>query len=228
MNSLLKSTQLRSCYNNYIKCNNFSEMRHVILDIIKGSVAPTDDDVKCIEERQVGHPLSEIIAVPKIKCKHGYVQAFVQHPINHAKGSVHSGMLRLSCPHLVKAIDEYEKEGAVQSFNNNIVNHSDIQNNFIEIQKKWQNIKSNLSHKDKEYIERLLGPAHTQYFLTSGIIGITENKFDDVKCLHAHLADELLDPNTNKIGATIKTHLLDRQIDINGCSSKLLYYKHII
>lgn len=46
---------------------------------------------------------------PRQPCKHGFPQAFVFHP---SKTTFNSGLFRLTCPLLVKAVDEYEAQGA--------------------------------------------------------------------------------------------------------------------
>jgi hypothetical protein len=45
---------------------------------------------------------------PRERCQHGFPQAFVFHP---SKTTFNSGLFRLSCPLLVKAVDEYEAQG---------------------------------------------------------------------------------------------------------------------
>jgi len=98
---------------------------------------PTAEDVRVIEERQLGHRASNMIAVGP-RCKHGVPQAFAWDPVSRrVKGEswdtkagkscdggrgklrmpLDSGLFRLSCPLLVKAIDEWEGEGAVADLN---------------------------------------------------------------------------------------------------------------
>lgn len=54
--------------------------------------------------------------------------------------------------------------------------------------------------------------------LSSGIIGVT--KVDDVKCLHAHVADHLM-RGDNKVGQWTLEQLGDQGIERSGCSGIL-------
>jgi hypothetical protein len=67
----------------------------------------SDEDIACIEQRQLGHPIT-CAGGPRQKCAHGFPQAFIFHP---TKTTFNSGLFRLSCPLLVKAVDEFEAQG---------------------------------------------------------------------------------------------------------------------
>jgi len=67
----------------------------------------TAKDLACIEDRQLLHPIT-CAGGPRQLCSHGFPQAFVFHP---SKTTLNSGMFRLCCPLLVKAVDEYEAKG---------------------------------------------------------------------------------------------------------------------
>lgn len=54
--------------------------------------------------------------------------------------------------------------------------------------------------------------------MESGILGVSSNKINDVKCLHAHTADYLLRGN-NKFGEMTLKYLKDRGVDVNGCEN---------
>ena len=102
--------------------------------LIKGSAAshlrlepPDERDMRVLEERQLGHKMSNVIGCGA-RCKHGFAQAFAYDPIGRApwlvngaelprKTKLESGLFRLSCPLLVKAIDDWEREGAVEAIN---------------------------------------------------------------------------------------------------------------
>ena len=84
---------------------------------------PTNSDLRVIVERQLGYTGNateyNVFAVG-CRCKHGYPQAFAFNPLTRSTPSHHrnplrrapvdSGLFRLSCPWLVKAIDEWEAE----------------------------------------------------------------------------------------------------------------------
>lgn len=67
----------------------------------------TPSALKSIEERQLCHQITSA-GGPHKPCSHGFPQAFVFHP---SKRVLNSGLFRLSCPLLVKAVDEYEAAG---------------------------------------------------------------------------------------------------------------------
>ena len=114
-----------------------------------------------------------------------------------------------------------------------------MKNNFLNINKVWSDIKkTTISEKDIDSLKNDLGEDATKHFLSSGLIGITHDKIDDIKCIHAQIADTLLrgngengNGNGNIIGAlAIKKLKNDRGIDPSGCSGTyvLIDYIHII
>jgi hypothetical protein len=88
---------------------------------------PTEADFLAIEE-QVGRGTSSscskkdsIISVSCGSCKYKHPQSFLFSPIKGSiwknRKTVQSATFRLSCPHLVKGIDEIEAEGGVKRYN---------------------------------------------------------------------------------------------------------------
>ena len=103
-------------------------------DISALSITPsTPDDLRVIQERQLGHRASTTKGVGR-RCMHGQPQAFAFDPAraqldptvpwesrkvpdDSVLMAVESGLFRLTCPLLVQAIDEWEAEGAVNELN---------------------------------------------------------------------------------------------------------------
>ena len=82
--------------------------------------APDEQDFAMIEGRHLGHAAS-MVGVGR-RCRHGCPQAFVwepekRHSSRKDKFPLEGGLFRLSCPLLVKAVDEWEAEGAVNELN---------------------------------------------------------------------------------------------------------------
>ena len=102
---MIKKAHLK--INNF--CCNFTTQTSELF--FKNGEHPTSDFKNCIEQRQLQHPVDNILFIDRMKCKHGFPQAFVQSAVNQT--TVNSGMLRLSCPHLVKEIDILEKNGGI-------------------------------------------------------------------------------------------------------------------
>jgi Protein of unknown function (DUF501) len=67
-------------------------------------------------------------------------------------------------------------------------------------------------------MDRKLGVDGAVNLMESGIIGCTPGKLQ-VKCLHAHVADQLL-RGTNEIGALTMKRLEADGIDTKGCDGK--------
>jgi len=93
---------------------------------------PTDEDRAAIEGRQLGHKVSGMKGVGR-RCRHGVPQAFAFDPlVRHTAGGsgkprslpLDTSLFRLSCPMLVKAIDEWEGEGAVAHLNEELAGRS--------------------------------------------------------------------------------------------------------
>ena len=130
LNFTLRSRRTASQLNNN-NIINFEDLRGKYLPLTE---FPHNDDVKCIEQRQLESRCSGILAVDLSKCRHGKPRAFVRHPVGEV---VSSGMIRLSCPHLVKAIDNWEAEGGIESINKILSKNTDLQNDFLNTNLMW-------------------------------------------------------------------------------------------
>lgn len=75
-----------------------------------------------IGERQEGRELHGVLAVEKSRCRHGFPRAFFQKPYARI---FNSGMIRLSCPYLIKEIDELETQDKIIDKINSRMNGSD-------------------------------------------------------------------------------------------------------
>jgi len=192
-----------------------------MFDFLKTSTAPTEEQQKIIEERHLNHSVTGIYAVESSLCKHGKPRAFIQYPVG---GRISSGMIRLTCPHLVKAIDEWEADGAIDKFNKLLEKDTvldtgkTLRENFNEINMIHQNLRQLATTcEERELMDNKLGKVGAENLMNSGIIGISQGKLDDVKCLHAHTADELL-RGENEIGKLVLKGLQEeRNIDPKGC-----------
>ena len=210
--------------------------------------AYTEQDKLCIETRQLDRTVNGIWAVEKKRCKYGFPRAFVRSAVTYPnkcypddsevktpgmlgseardKIQVSSGMLRLSCPHLVKAVDDLEDEGGIETINDRLNADRDddelaepLRLSFLRVNKAWATIRSTtMSQGDIKVAEAYLGKEGASTMINSGIIGVTPEKVDDVKCLHAHLGDYLL-RGDNKIGEWVLEILQRKKIDENGCET---------
>ena len=156
------------------------------------------------------------------------------------KSKVESGLFRLSCPRLVKAVDEWEAEGAVASLNNEIRRsgrHATTHDGLGAVAGEQEGLphdslaaKLERAHEEhsaarKELVRDRL-PAvlaemseeeHTlaTRILDSGIAGQTRSKID-LKCVHAQLADHLCRSQSNGLAAELMQRLEDRGVPVRG------------
>lgn len=100
-------------------------------------------------ERQIGYrPYPVGVGA---RCVHGFPQAFAWDPLARQTGErsrrapVDSGLFRLSCPLLVKAIDEWEAEGAVVNLNRE-VEADDIRSGRVSGPMRTELIEANRLH----------------------------------------------------------------------------------
>lgn len=188
----------------------------------RGAEAPKETDVRVVHERQLRHKI-KIEGVDCERCKWGFPRAVVTNPVGR---KMHSATLRLTCPWLVKHIDEYEAEGAVRQYNERMAAGSasadgfesslDGANRFhAELRRHW----FESSEEGRSQLRRMREDgkgAFVDRVIDSGFTGITQGKLDDVKCLHAHAADSLLRPGENAIGEAVLKDLQSRGVDVRG------------
>lgn len=180
----------------------------------------TEEERATLEGRQLRHKASNMIGVPAAsKCFHGFPQAALWRPVgdNDAIKPV-SGITRLTCPHLVKAVDELEASGAIPEFNGRLAVDEEWQAALAQTTKDHSEMRAALmTDKDRARLDERFGsPAHVAAFMASGLAGMSPSKVDDVKCLHAQLGDWLL-RGTSPIGAEVAAQLEGRGVSLGGC-----------
>jgi len=180
--------------------------------------APTPEDIDCIENRQLEHG-ANIFSVGQ-RCKYGFPQAFGFHPVEH---KVSSGLFRLSCPLLVRAVDEWEAEGGVREMSDAARSSAEITDDFRETNQRISKIRRSIVESfpgGMEKVQQRLGKDNAERFLSSGIAGLGPNAgLSDVKCLHAHAADHLCRKDGgNIIGKEVLQRLEEKQ-GINVCGN---------
>ena len=175
--------------------------------------APSAADAAVVEERQLGHP-ANMVGVPAVSlCRHGYPQAVLQDPGAHKFGA---GMLRLTCPHLCEAIDAWEAEGAVRALSDELMKEDSNRDALARVNARHAETRRSMVQGEAlARAEARLGADTVRRVLDSGITGLTPSKLDDVKCLHAQLADELLSRD-NAVGKKVLEGLEARGVDPAG------------
>jgi len=204
---------------------------------------PTPADRRVIEERQLGNRVN-ILGVG-MSCKHGCPQAFAfdslarpgavyrgpgEQPRSKPRAlPLDAGLFRLSCPLLVQAIDEWEREGAVVQLNARVAADGtgalpsalgDAHRKHAAARRALfgRRLNATLSSAPPgAFVRTMQGVAALGHVLDSGIAGQTRGK-QDVKCLHAQAADYLCRNRDNAIGGLVLAELGRRGVDVRGNS----------
>ena len=137
----------------------------------------------------------------------------LQDPGAHKFGA---GMLRLTCPHLCEAVDAWEAEGAVRSLSDELMKEDSNRDALARVNARHAETRRSMVQGEAlARAEARLGTDTVRRVLDSGITGLTPSKLDDVKCLHAQLADELLSRD-NDVGKAVLDGLAARGVDPSG------------
>lgn len=185
--------------------------------IFPNSVPAQSSDIATLV-RQTGqvNPSKAAIGVPSTcHCQHGFPQAFAMDPV-HA-GRMNSGLLKLTCPLLVRAVDALEDDGVIQALNQRLATDSSLQSEIKETHNRHAQVrKAMLSSSELKSIRSKLGDAASGAFLSAGVAGASPTS-TDLKCLHAWLADTLFAGETTTLmGDILKKEL---GMDVSGTSS---------
>lgn len=159
----------------------------------------TPEDLECMQ-RQTGQtaPVNAAIGIPSTcNCRHGFPQAFAMDPFP-ATGRINSGLVKLTCPHLVTAIDALEDDGFIQKLSSTLAVSEEWQSAAIQVHEKHARTRYDLliNDDDEEKDAQLdtlrskLGDRAAKALMDSGVAGSTTNSLD-VKCLHAWMGDHL-------------------------------------
>ncbi|KAK1747956.1 hypothetical protein QTG54_001919 [Skeletonema marinoi] len=224
------------------------ELRPTKRNIFPGAIPITEADKETCA-RQTGQvaPGNALMGKPsQCSCKHGYPQAFSLDPApptqqfkRRSMDRVNSGLLKLTCPLIVNAVDALEDEGFINKMNS-ILAAKEGEDELSQCMNDAHAIHSSTRKKlifgparddDNQTFQMLkskLGDKGAEYFLDSGVAGANPlTKKKDVKCLHAWLADYLFRitdeeaccdgmTSNHPIGEAILQSLKERDIDFTG------------
>jgi hypothetical protein len=138
---------------------------------------------------------------------------------------LNSGLLKLTCPLLVRAIDELEDDGFISQLNtivsegSNDGTESALQTAMRDAHRVHASVRNQLigSAEEKELIRTKLGDQYFVSFMSAGVAGASSDSVTDVKCLHAWLGDYLFrGPEKSPVGAIVARILDERGIDDGG------------
>jgi hypothetical protein len=190
--------------------------------VFPNSVSVTSLDLATLI-RQTGqiNPSKAAIGVPAhCLCQHGFPQAFALDPL-HA-GRMNSGLVKLTCPLLVKAVDALEDEGLMETLlilqDNRVGDDKSLLLQDRKVAHRLHaQVRTKLLHSTElDTIRQRLGDKGTQAFLEAGVAGSSPDS-SDIKCLHAWLAHHLfISPPPTKIGSLILNELETRAVNVTG------------
>lgn len=156
------------------------------------AVAVSDKDIQTFV-RQTGQvaPSRAALGVPSCsQCQHGFAQVFALDPLP-TDNRMNSGLLKLTCPILVRAIDDLEDQGMISAFNQQLAADETWQHELLSAHEIHATARQNmLSKADLPLLQARLGSTGSDAFLRAGVAG-TSPESKDIKCLHAWLADYL-------------------------------------
>lgn len=199
--------------------------QQLVLEKYLPKADPIDEkSLHCIVTRQTLVVTPDIFAVDKERCRYGFPRAFVRYPFSR---TWQTGMVRLSCPHLVRAVDKLEADGGVVKFDKILQAKESnpiqvkLKESFLKLNDTWNKILNDLmTDFTRKLAERnFLVLGTYQRFFDSGFIGVGKEDVDKVKCLHAHLADHLV-RGDNKIGELVEAELKRKGVSTSGCQGK--------
>jgi hypothetical protein len=147
--------------------------------IFTNSVPAQPSDVESFI-RQTGQiaAAKAAIGVPSsCACRHGFPQAFAMDPIH--SGRVNSGLLKLTCPLLVRAVDSLEDEGMISLFNQQLQDNNNNNNNNSNYVQQASTDEAHAVHaasrqellndKEVDAVRLKLGERGTTAFLEAGV-----------------------------------------------------------
>lgn len=192
---------------------------------VLGKLTPvTDADVDCLAQRHLflkenrSWDLKDRTIGAGQRCRHGWPQVLVMDPIwpGHRLGDV----VRLTCPLLVSAIDRYEKQGALRGYNSRVAKdpawRSQLYASHVAQRDLRQELLSKAPEEEMAKVRKTMGNATVELVMDTGIANM---RFDancsDVKCLHAHVGDEL-SRGGNAIGRQVLEDLVTAGVEIEG------------
>jgi hypothetical protein len=196
-------------------------MHNLMNEFVPNGAAPLESDYSTFDRQLEYHMARDIAAVDKSRCRHGRCRAFFRFPVG-VSGTVDSGMVRLSCPYLVQAVDRMEAEGFINLLNEEVKSDPKRLKSFLDANKEFSKIRHTITGpSERAMVVHHLGQEAANAFFSSGIVGVSSDKANDIKCMHAHLADGILRGfGKNLVATRIAELLSERGISINGGESK--------
>ena len=160
----------------------------------------SEQDYKVIIE-QLGREPRGVLGIA-CRCEFGYPCVIVNRPINTEieTVTVFPTTFWLTCPHLKKAVSQLESSGMISEMETKIAQEKQFAEAVRENHLSHAEIRQSLVPNEVKQVLAKNYPKEFQVLVKTGVGGIRSQS--GVKCLHAHLADFLVDGN-NVIGQIV-------------------------
>ena len=191
-------------------------------ELLRGPTALSQADLECVTQRQLLLPPGSDWEqeAPRLRaghrCRHGFPQVLVMDPLR-ASGKI-GDLMRVTCPLLVAAIDEFETT-AIEAYNARVRRDESWRSQLLATNEAHRTIRERfmLEHHAKlSQAKMTMGNSTVDMIMTTGLANMrfTANS-SDVKCLHAQVADELARGN-NTIGRQVLMDLAESGVEVEG------------
>ncbi len=177
---------------------------------------PSELDREVVERKQLRHRATFMLGITR-RCRHGYPQAFLCTPLRIVDQTIaaESSVFWLSCPLLVRAVDELEAKGWIQRLEEEVSRDERLRSQLERVHAEICSLRRALLPSCwRARLEQDPSLARQRWILfQTGLAGITRP--EHVKCLHAHLAD-YLSRGTNPLGKLVWDELKRRGVAVEG------------
>ncbi|WP_324717044.1 DUF501 domain-containing protein [Carboxydochorda subterranea] len=186
------------------------------LDSLGVHVERFSDQDAIVVRRQMGHRPRMALGVLR-RCRYGYPQVLLFAPleVDEAKRRIspNSTLCWLSCPLLVREIDRLERDGELDRFEHLADVDPQLQESLGQAHRATASIRRTLVPEEWAELLQAERPRDWWILTETGISGITRPAH--VKCLHAHLADELA-RGANPVGQEVARLLESQRVPVAG------------
>ncbi|CAE7611377.1 unnamed protein product [Symbiodinium sp. CCMP2592] len=179
-------------------------------------------DVECVTRRQLLLPPGSDWELERHRmraghrCRHGWPQVLVMDPLR-SSGKI-GDLMRLTCPLLVSAIDDYEVV-AIEAYNKRVKHDDDWLSQLLATHEAHRSLRQSfMSEHENKLLEarKIMGNQTVDVIMSAGLANV---KFSvnstDVKCLHAQVAD-LLSRGSNVIGRQVLIDLTEMGVQVEA------------
>jgi len=190
------------------------------------SVTPLTQEDVIVFGRQLQARADALHSVGR-RCQHGFPQAFVMHPLRRVGDDTQhrlppeGGLFRLTCPSLVKAIDEWEADGAVLELDREAdadpsvraaLEAANAGHTAARVELFGHDVERALESESRRSVRDM-----TALVMQTGVAAQSPSK-PMTKCLHAQVADSLCRGSAqNPVGQRILDRLREhRGVAVDG------------